>query len=180
MRASIANNKAAYLQDAWVRLTMLWCCLEIAIVLNSFWSFGIFQIASFILCIETSMVTVANLQADLGAFENIFNIFDVSISVHVVLANSLDIIPSFTETWKTALSLNMVLGGALKLVGPSGAWILGWPLTCPIHLVLVSMSLSMWPMSVRRVHCEVCASQTKNSHPRDCHLAQWAWQSAAL
>ena len=71
------------------------------------------------------MVTVANLQADLGAFENIFNIFDVSISVHVVLANSLDIIPSFTETWKTALSLNMVLGGALKLIGPSGAWILG-------------------------------------------------------
>ena len=86
---------------------MLWCCLEVAIVLNSFWSLGILQIASIILCIETSMVTVANLQANLGAFENIFNIFDVSISVHVVLANSLDIIPSFTETWKASLSLNM-------------------------------------------------------------------------
>ena len=115
---------------------MLRCRLEVAIVLNSFWTLGILQIASIVLCIETSMVTVTNLQADLGAFENIFNIFNVSVSIHVVLANSLNIIPPFTETWKAALSLNMVLGGSsVQAVCGSLTW--------PIHLVFVSMSLSM-------------------------------------
>ena len=148
---------------------MLRCCLEVAIVLNSLWSLGVLQVASIVFGIETSMMTVSNLQAYFGAFEDIFDIFNVSISVHVVLAHGLDIVPSFTETWKAALGLNRHF--------ISGLWCL---FTCPIHLVLVSMSLSMWPMSVKRVHWEVCASQTKNSQPRDCHLAQWAWQSAAL
>ena len=149
---------------------MLGCCLKVTIVLNSFWSLGVLQVASIVLGIETSMVTIPNLQADLGTFEDIFHIFDVSVSVHVVLANSLNIVPSFAETWKASLSLNTyeyLVSGTITL-------------TCPIHLVLVSMSLSIWPMSVKRVHCEVCASQTKNSQPRDCHLAQWPWQSAAL
>ena len=110
--------------------------MKVTIVLNSFGSLGVLQVASIVLCIETSMVTVTNLQADLGAFENIFNIFNVSVSIHVVLANSLDIIPSFTETWKAALGLNMVLGGSsVQAVRGSLTW--------PIHLVFVSMSLSM-------------------------------------
>ena len=81
--------------------------MKVTIVLNSFWSLGVLQIASIVLGIETSMVTIPNLQADLGTFEDIFHIFDVSVSVHVVLANSLNIVPSLTEAWEASLSLNI-------------------------------------------------------------------------
>ena len=81
--------------------------MKVTIVLNSFGSLGVLQVASIVLGIETSMMAVPDLQADLGTFEDIFNIFDVSVSVHVVLANSLNIVPSLTEAWEASLSLNI-------------------------------------------------------------------------
>merc|ERR1712212_1334484 len=84
---------------------MLWGSLKVIIVLNTFWSLSTLQVASIVLGIETSVVAITNLKTDFGTFENVFNIHNITISIHIIFAYSLDIIPSFTETRKASLGL---------------------------------------------------------------------------